>query len=97
MKVICEFKDFLGECFSGYCGENLAESIVWHDDYKRPSGEEVTLMWYNEGTDYNYEAAQFDPDAGSGYTDILGLICSIVYRYMAVFGLPKALQEFGST
>lgn len=50
--------------FSGYCGENLAESIVWHDDYKRPSGEEVSLMWYNEGKDYNYEAAQFDPDAG---------------------------------
>lgn len=40
------------------------ESIVWHDDYKRPSGEEVTLMWYNEGKDYSYDKAEFNPNTG---------------------------------
>ena len=50
--------------FSGFCGENLAEAIVWHDEYKRPSGEEVTLIWYDESKSYDFTEGGFDPDCG---------------------------------
>lgn len=48
----------------GVCGENLAEYIIWNEDYMKPDGRRVILDWYKEGANYEY-AGQFNSEAGS--------------------------------
>ncbi|XP_067932797.1 Golgi-associated plant pathogenesis-related protein 1-like [Watersipora subatra] len=69
----------------GFCGENLAEAIVWHDEYKRPNGEDVTTIWYNESENYDYEAGGFHPDCAQ--------FTQLIWRATRMFGIAFAEYE----
>ena len=47
----------------GICGENLAEYIVWSEEYQAPNGRQCVLDWYKEGEEYEYDG-KFDSNAG---------------------------------
>ena len=47
----------------GICGENLAEYIVWNEEYQSPDGTKCIYDWYREGIDYKYDG-RFDRNAG---------------------------------